>query len=77
MQQCYELKLAAADVLQILDALDTRAECYEKTARYLDKGAMDEAFIIEEVTDAEEARGIAQHFRDVAAEISKQIAESR
>ena len=36
-----------------------------------------EPFIIEEVDGADEAREIAQHFRDVQAEISRQIAESR
>jgi hypothetical protein len=73
MQKTYELKLSALDVGQLLDALDTRAECYEKTALYLDSGEMDEPFIIEEVTDSDEARGIARHFRDVQAEIERQI----
>ncbi|MCB1186955.1 hypothetical protein KDL29_07280 [bacterium] len=76
MDRIYELKLKAVDVFQLLDALDTRAECYERTAAYLETGEMDELFIIEEVTDANEAREIAKHFRDVQAEINKQIAES-
>ncbi|MEZ5337950.1 MAG: hypothetical protein R3F46_06755 [bacterium] len=77
MEKIYELRLKAVDVYQLLDALDTRAECYEKTALYLDEGALDEPFIIEEVTDAEEARGIAGHFRAVQAEIQRQIAGSQ
>ncbi|MCB1218090.1 hypothetical protein KDL44_11900 [bacterium] len=75
MEKIYELRLKAVDVYQLLDALDTRAECYEKTALYLDEGVLDEPFIIEEVTDAGEARGIAEHFRAVQAEIQRQIAE--
>ena len=76
MDRIFELKLKAVDVFQLLDALDIRAECYERTAAYLETGEMDEPFIIEEVSDAEEAREIAKHFRDVQAEINKQIAES-
>ena len=73
MGKMFTLNLKAVDVWQLLDALDTRAQCYEKTAQYLEEGELEEPFIIEEVDDADEARGIAAHFRDVQAEIKRQM----
>jgi hypothetical protein len=71
------LALNSIDLGQTLDALDGRGLAYERTAQYLD-GELDDGafaedpFIIEEVTDADEARGIAAHFRAVEKELNRQ-----
>jgi len=71
----FSLSLPSADVFQILDALDSRADAYEYTARHLagtqDSG--DDFREPEECRDANEAVGIAKHFRDVATAIRGQI----
>ena len=73
--KAFSLSLSAADVFQMLDALDSRAESYEFTARHLagtpDSG--DEFCIPEECATAEESSAIAKHFRDVGASIRCQI----
>lgn len=69
------LLLDALDLGQTLDALDTRAECYERTAAYLDGESGDDGddpFSIEEVDDADEARGIAAYFREIEDSLQAQ-----
>ena len=51
----YRLVLPADDVLQILDALDSRAESWEYTRRLLNGAENDELRIAEECSDPEEA----------------------
>ncbi len=70
----YTLNLIAADVLQTLDALESRAIAYENTAASFSgnyEGEYD-LFVPEECRDAEEAREIARHFRDIIATINEQ-----
>ncbi len=69
------LSLSSADVFQMLDALDSRAESYEYTARHLaGTPDSDDGFCItEECATAEEASAIAKHFRDIGASIRGQI----
>jgi len=71
----FSLSLPSADVFQILDALDSRAESYEYTARHLagTPDTDDEFCVPEECGSAEESTAIAKHFRDVAASIRTQI----
>jgi hypothetical protein len=69
------ISLPSSDLFQILDALDSRAESYEYTARHL-AGApdMDDEFCVPgECASAEEAATIAKHFRDVGISIRHQI----
>lgn len=67
------LLLDTMDLGQTLDALDTRAEAYERTAEYLDGAdAGGLGFVIEEVNDAAEARSIAEHFRHVQTVLQAQ-----
>lgn len=82
MARTVRLTLETVDVLQILDALDSRAEAYEKTAALfsgrkirLKKGqdALDALFILEECKDAYEAKEIARHFRDIIETINQQF----
>ena len=70
----YQLVLDGVDVLQTLDALDTRAEAYERTAAYLRTGFMDpdDFFIIEECSYPEEADEIAKHFREIIDTLNAQ-----
>ena len=72
----YTLTLSGADVLQILDALDSRAASYEFTARYL-RGGEEATQLIEDVADAEEAEAIARHFRDIQEILTAQITAQR
>ncbi|MCC7477015.1 hypothetical protein IT575_01035 [bacterium] len=79
--QTVPLQLDPLDLGQTLDALDSRAAAYEKTAAYLDgdgeagwdidaeDGGL---FVIEEVRDADEARAIASHFRAIEASLQAQ-----
>jgi len=71
----FSLSLPSADVFQIIDALDSRAESYEFTARHLaGTPDTDEEFRVpEECASAEEAAAIAKHFREVGASIRSQI----
>ena len=71
----FSLSLPSADVFQILDALDSRAESYEHTARHLagTPDMDDEFYVPEECASTEESTAIAKHFRDVAASIRGQI----
>jgi hypothetical protein len=71
----FSLSLTSADVFQMLDALDSRAESYEYTARHLagTPDSDDEFRVPEECASAEESIAIAKHFRDVGASIRSQI----
>lgn len=73
MSKMIHIELSDLDLGQTLDALDTRAEAYEKTAAYLDGEVLeDEFFLIEEVSDSDEARQIAEHFRGIIGKIREQ-----
>jgi len=71
----FSLTLPSADVFQILDALDSRADSWGYTARHLagNPDQDDELRVPEECDNADEAAGIAKHFRDVGATIRNQI----
>ncbi|MFH1024941.1 MAG: hypothetical protein V1809_16295 [Planctomycetota bacterium] len=71
----FSLVLPSADVFQILDAVDSRAESWEYTAGHLagNLDQDDEFRAPEECDSADEAAGIAKHFRDIGATIRKQI----
>jgi hypothetical protein len=75
MAKTYTLRLEPADCLQILDALTSRAEAYERTMSYL-KGEIsnDCDFVIEECRDENEAAEITKHFRDIQHNSETQIA---
>lgn len=75
MAKDYRIELDALDLGQLLDGLEARAESWQKTAEYLRAGEMpdDELFIIEECSDAEEANGIAEHYRSIIGKIRQQM----
>jgi hypothetical protein len=74
MPKTVTLTLETIDVSQILDALNDRAHSWEKTEAVLN-GEFDSenVFVPEECDDASEAAEIAQHFRDIAANIQAQL----
>lgn len=86
MSRTITLTLESIDVLQLLDALESRAVAYEKTAALfrgeevpLTEGedALDSFFVPEECRDADEAKEIARHFRDIIEKIDDQFREPR
>lgn len=74
MATIYNLKLSSVDVFQIIDALNSRADSYQKTACYLSgENEVNENIMIEECNGPFEAQEIARHFQDVIKTIEKQI----
>ena len=74
MKSKYTVTLSSVDIFQTIDALSSRAESYEQTARYL-KGTHEanEHIIIEECSDQCEAHAIAKHFREIIKKIEDQV----
>ncbi len=71
------LKFDSVDVFQILDALNDRAEAWEKTEAMLNgEFDSDDFFVPEECHNPLEAKEAAQHFRDIAASIEEQLNSS-
>lgn len=75
MAKLYRIELEDLDLGQLLDGLESRAESWEKTAEYLRTDEMPggDYFLIEECSDAEEADGIAEHYRSIIVKIQKQM----
>lgn len=80
MSRTVTVKLEVSDVLQVLDALESRAEAYERTAALIkgeykisEEDAFDSFFVPEECKDAAEAEEIARHFRDIYRTLESQI----
>lgn len=70
----YSLKLSSADVFQILDALNSRADSYQQTACFIaGQCEANKTIFIEECRDAIDAQEIAQHYRDITKSIECQI----
>lgn len=79
MNTSVSITLEKVDVLQTLDALNDRAEAWEKTEAALNGkvDSFDDFFLPEECHDPSEAGEIAQHFRDIVSKIEVQLAEYR
>ena len=75
MCKIFHIQLDALDLGQLLDGLAARAEAWEKTADYHRTGESPSDFIVEECNDADEAEGIARHYRAIIAKIRKQQEE--
>lgn len=77
MNRTVSITLETADLLQVVDAINERAEVWEKTTEFL-LGELDTShdfFIAEECSDSFEAAEIAQHFRNIASNIEAQLFE--
>lgn len=74
MGTTYTLRFEANDFGQLLDGLRSRSESWHDTAEYLESGySPRDDFIIEECSDAEEARAIAGHYDQIIASIETQM----
>ena len=68
------IKLTSNEIGQILDALESRCEAYRKTAEYF-RGENDGGdFLIEDVTDEEEAENLYEMYRGLIEKIRGQLA---
>ena len=72
MSKMYRIELNDFDLGQLLDGLEARATAWERTADYHHTGKSPLDFIIEESNDADEAGGIAKHYRSIISKILKQ-----
>ncbi len=73
----YVIRLNGLDLGQLIDGLEARATAWRLTAAYLETGEVPEGFVIEECSDAAEARRIAEHYRRILGTILQQQAEQR
>jgi hypothetical protein len=73
----YVIRLNGLDLGQLIDGLEARADAWRLTAVYLETGEVPDGFVIEQCSDAEEARRIAEHYQRILAHIIQQKAEQR
>lgn len=71
----YVIRLNGLDLGQLIDGLEARAEAWRLTAVYLETGESPDGFVIEECSDAEEARRIAEHYEGILEKTLQQKAE--
>ena len=72
MSENIKLELPALAVGQILDGLYMRLDIWEYTEGYLNTGLVREPYIIEECSDAAEARQIADYYKGIIKSIEEQ-----
>ncbi len=70
---CVAIKLCRTSWGQIIDGLTCRAEQYELTAQYHERGFAGGDIL--EVRDADEARAIAAHYWELIEKIQKQLVQ--
>lgn len=68
----YVIHLNAFDLGQLIDGLEVRANAWKFTAEYFETGVSTEGFAIEECADAEEARKIEAHYRQILVTLTAQ-----
>jgi hypothetical protein len=67
------IKLTRNEAGQLIDALESRCEAYRKTAEYF-RGENDGCdFLIEDVTDEEEAENLYEMYRSLIEKIRGQL----
>lgn len=69
----YTIQLDSLDLGQLIDGLEARADAWRLTAEYLETGEAPEGFVIEECSDADEARRIAGHYESIIANVQTQM----
>ncbi|MBI5739106.1 MAG: hypothetical protein HZA16_00160 [Nitrospirae bacterium] len=73
MKSIHTMILSSVDIFQTIDALRSRAESYEQTARYLmGNHERNEFATIEICRDHSEAQAIADHLREIIKKIEYQ-----
>lgn len=73
MARTYCIELGELDLGQVLDALEVRADAWEKTACYHRTGSAPPDFLIEDCSSEEEAERIANNYRSIISKIGKQM----
>lgn len=71
----YTISLNALDLGQLLDGIEQRALSYRNTEHYHAFGETLSDTIVEEVTDADEARSIAEQYERIIATVQAQMAQ--
>ena len=71
----FRIELDEQDVGQVLDGLEIRKDSWQRTADYLETGEMsdNEFFLVEECSDAEEARWLAGRYHSILGNIREQM----
>lgn len=69
----YVIRLNGLDLGQLIDGLEARADAWRLTAVYWETGEAPDGFVIEECSDAEEARLIAGHYESIIATVQAQM----
>jgi hypothetical protein len=68
------IRLERNDLGQLLDGLRSRSEAWNGTAEYLESGVTPrDDFVIEECSDSDEARAIAEDYDRIIATIEAQM----
>ncbi len=73
----FVIRLNGLDLGQVIDGLEARATAWRLTATYLETGEAPDGFVIEECTDAEEARRLAEHYQRILGSLIQQQTEQR
>lgn len=68
----YVIRLSSLDLGQVIDGLEARATAWSRTADYLETDEAPDGFVCEECSDAEEARGLAEHYRRILHSLIQQ-----
>jgi len=71
----YTINLNSLDLGQMLDGIEQRALSYRNTEHYHAFGETLSDDVVEEVTDADEARQIAEHFERIMSTVQAQMDE--
>ncbi len=72
MDKNITMTLPSLMVGQILDALYMRLETWEYTEEYLNTGNVREPYLFEECSNPDEARQIADYYKEIIKSIEKQ-----
>ena len=68
----FVIRLNGLDLGQLIDGLEARADAWRLTAVYLETGEAPDRFVIEECSDAEKARRIAEHYQRIIGTVVEQ-----
>ena len=72
--EMYEIKLPRCDIMQVLDALEERASIWDNTVRFAEGHLLTDEFVeVAEHKDAEDARAVLQHYRELQVKIQSQL----
>lgn len=74
-EKVFKIELTWDEVMQVVSALESRQEAYEKTARFHRGEEVD--ILVEEVTDEEEATTIADGFRSTLDSVYSQYSQQK